>query len=82
MRAQLRKLPEAHIDLLPDALRTIFMLRGVEEMSVEEVAQILNIPEATVRTRYFRARGLLREGLATAIDTTLADTFAFDGTPL
>lgn len=79
MRAQLRELLEAHIDLLPDALRTVFMLRGVEELSVEEVAQILDIPEATVRTRYFRARGLLREGLATAIDTTLADTFAFDG---
>jgi RNA polymerase sigma-70 factor (ECF subfamily) len=79
MRAQLRELLEARIDLLPDALRTVFMLRGVEELSVEEVAQILDIPEATVRTRYFRARGLLREGLAAAIDTTLADTFAFDG---
>ncbi|MCC6417677.1 MAG: RNA polymerase sigma factor [Gemmataceae bacterium] len=79
MRAQLRELLEAHIDLLPDAFRTVFMLRGVEELSVEEVAQILDIPEATVRTRYFRARGLLREGLATAIDTALADAFAFDG---
>lgn len=79
MRTELRKLLEERIDLLPDAFRTVFMLRGVEELSVEEVAQILDIPEATVRTRYFRARSLLREGLATAIDTTLADAFAFDG---
>lgn len=79
MRAQLRQLLEARIDLLPDAFRTVFMLRGVEELSVEEVAQVLQIPEATVRTRFFRARSLLREGLASAVDTTLADAFSFDG---
>jgi len=79
MRAELRQLLEARIDLLPDAFRTVFMLRGVEEMSVEEVAEVLQIPEATVRTRFFRARSLLREGLASAIDLTLADAFAFDG---
>lgn len=79
MRAQLRRLLEAHIDLLPDAFRTVFMLRAVEELSVEEVAEVLQIPEATVRTRFFRARSLLREGLASAIDMTLADAFAFDG---
>ncbi len=79
MRTQLRQLLESRIDLLPDAFRTVFMLRAVEEMSVEEVAQVLAIPEATVRTRFFRARSLLREGLASAIDVTLADAFAFDG---
>ena len=79
MRAQLRQLLEARIDLLPDAFRTVFMLRAVEELSVEEVAEVLGIPEATVRTRFFRARSLLREGLASAIDVTLADAFAFDG---
>ena len=79
MRAEIRKLMEARIDLLPDAFRSVFMLRAVEEMNVEEVAQALGIPEATVRTRFFRARGLLREGLASDIDTALGDAFAFDG---
>ena len=79
MRAQLCQLLEARIDLLPDAFRTVFMLRAVEEMSVEEVAEALTIPEATVRTRFFRARSLLREGLASQIDMTMADAFAFDG---
>lgn len=79
MRAQLRQLLEARIDLLPDAFRTVFMLRAVEELSVQEVAEVLGIPEATVRTRFFRARSLLREGLASAIDLTLADAFSFDG---
>lgn len=79
MRAQLRKLLEARIDLLPEAFRTVFMLRAVEEMSVEEVARALEIPEATVRTRFFRARGLMRESLASEIDVALGDAFAFDG---
>lgn len=79
MRAQLRRLMEARIDLLPEAFRTVFMLRAVEEQSVEEVALALGIPPATVRTRFFRARSLLREGLAQAMDTALADVFAFDG---
>ncbi|MCC6870624.1 MAG: RNA polymerase sigma factor [Burkholderiales bacterium] len=79
MRAQVRRLLEAHIDLLPEIYRTIFMLRAVEELSVEEVAQVLDIPEATVRTRFFRARGLLREGLAQQVDVGLDDVFAFDG---
>lgn len=79
MRAQLRAIMEARIDLLPDMYRTVFMLRAVEEMSVEEVSHVLDMPEATVRTRFFRARGLLREGLASDIDVTLGDAFSFDG---
>lgn len=79
LRAQVRELMESRIDLLPEVYRTVFTLRAVEEMSVEEVAQALEIPEATVRTRYFRARGLLREGLAGAMDSALAEVFSFDG---
>lgn len=79
MRAQMRKLMEDRIDLLPEDFRTVFMLRAVEEMSVQEVAQALDIPEATVRTRYFRARALLREGLASQFDVALNDAFSFDG---
>lgn len=39
----------------------------------------LGLPEATVRTRFFRARCLLREGLAREVDGALADAFSFDG---
>lgn len=79
MRAQIRQQIEARIDTLPDAFRTVFMLRGVEEMSVEEVALVLGIPEATVRTRFFRARGILREGLSRDIDMAIGDAFSFAG---
>ena len=79
MRAQVRQQIEARIDALPDAFRTVFMLRGVQEMSVEEVAFALNIPEATVRTRFFRARDLLRKGLSRDIDVAMSDAFSFAG---
>ena len=64
MRAEARRLLESKIDGLPDVFRTVFVLRAIEEMSVDEVATALEIPEASVRTRFFRARGLLREALA------------------
>jgi RNA polymerase sigma-70 factor (ECF subfamily) len=79
VRAQTRRLLEAKIDALPDAFRTVFMLRALEEFSVEETAQALGIPEATVRTRFFRARGLLREALSREIDFAFEEAFAFDG---
>jgi len=79
MRAELRQMMEACIDRLPDAFRSVFMLRAVEEMSVEDVATLLDLPEATVRTRLFRARGLLREGLSRDIDMAMGDAFSFDG---
>ena len=79
MREQLRALIERRIDRLPDLYRTIFILRGLEEMSTHAVSQALQMPEATVRTRYSRARSLLREGLAKDIDMTLDDAFSFDG---
>lgn len=78
-RSQVRKLMEARIDRLPEMFRTVFVLRAIEEMSVEEVAQSLDIPEATVRTRFFRARSLLRESLAQEMDAGLSEAFAFDG---
>ena len=78
-RAEMRKLLEARIDALPGAYRAVFMLRGVEEYTVEETAAILQIPEATVRSRFFRARSLLREGLAAEVDLACEAAFGFAG---
>jgi RNA polymerase sigma-70 factor (ECF subfamily) len=79
LRAQTRRLIETGIDKLPAAFRTVFVLRAVEELTVEETATTLDIPEATVRTRYFRARTMLREALAREIDFAIEDAFGFDG---
>src|SRR4051812_42896791 len=78
-RAQVRNLLERRIDALPDAYRPVFVLRAVEELSVEETAAVLGIPEATVRSRFFRARSLLREALAQELDHAYGDAFAFAG---
>jgi RNA polymerase sigma-70 factor (ECF subfamily) len=52
----------AQVDLLPEKLRAVVLLIGVEEMDVRTVAGILNIPEGTVRSRLHLARRqLLRE---------------------
>src|SRR5687768_9522729 len=77
-RAEMRRLLETHIDALPDGYRAVFVLRAVEEFSVEETAAVLAIPPATVRSRYFRARGLLRSWLA-GLNAVPGDAFAFAG---
>ena len=79
LRGELRRTLERHIDHLPIAMRTVFVMREVEEMSVQETADSLGIPAATVRTRLFRARALLRDMLARDVDTATIDAFGFDG---
>lgn len=78
-RLQIRALIEARIAQLPEMFRSVFMLRAIEELSVDEVADVLEIPAATVRTRYFRARSLLREGLAQEVDFAIGEAFSFAG---
>ena len=79
LRAEARRLIESRIDELPEAFRTVFVLRAVDEMETEEVASCLDIPEATVRTRFFRARALLRESLSREIDLAQEGAFGFAG---
>jgi RNA polymerase sigma-70 factor (ECF subfamily) len=78
-RAELRSLLERKIDELPQDFRAVFVLRSVEELSVEETAQSLGLPEATVRTRHFRARSLLRDAIEHDLDTAGRAVFDFDG---
>jgi RNA polymerase sigma-70 factor (ECF subfamily) len=78
-RAELRVLLERRIDGLPEDFRAVFVLRSVEELSVEETAVSLGIPESTVRTRHFRARSLLRESIAQDLEIAERDVFDFDG---
>jgi RNA polymerase sigma factor (sigma-70 family) len=68
-RAQIRRILERAVDELPEPFRLVFMLREVEELSVEETAVHLGIRPETVKTRLHRARRRLRE----ALDAQLAD---------
>jgi RNA polymerase sigma-70 factor (ECF subfamily) len=79
LRAEVRRMLERRIDELPVAFRTVFVMREVEDMTVQETAACLSIPEATVRTRLFRARAMLRQSLERDLDAATADIFGFAG---
>jgi RNA polymerase sigma-70 factor (ECF subfamily) len=62
--AQVGSALEKLITALPEKLREPLILSTIEEMSPREVAAILKINEAAVRSRVFRARQILKEKLA------------------
>jgi RNA polymerase sigma-70 factor, ECF subfamily len=78
-RNEIRVVLEQAIDRLPPHYRSVFVLRAVEQLSVRETAQSLEIPEDTVKTRFHRARRLLRHSLGEAMRDAMNDVFAFDG---
>ena len=78
-REQIRKVLEHAIGNLPDAFRTVFILREIEGLSSEETSQILDLPVATVKTRLFRGRKRLQELLAPEVKSALIGTFPFAG---
>lgn len=77
--AQLRQVLENCIDELPDAFRAVFMLRAVEQCSISTAAEILGIKEATVKTRFHRARVLLQERLLEISDVSAVGVHEFAG---
>jgi RNA polymerase sigma-70 factor (ECF subfamily) len=74
---QIRKLLERAIDDLPDGLRTVFVMRDVEELSTAETARHLGLRDVTVKTRLHRARRMLQEILGDEIRVSLKDVFPF-----
>jgi len=52
------------IQKLPESLRMVFILRDIEDVSIKETAEILNLTETNVKTRLLRARMFLREQLS------------------
>ncbi|MGQ0735766.1 MAG: RNA polymerase sigma factor [Acidobacteriota bacterium] len=52
------------IDLLPEKLRLVTVLAGIEGHDLREVAVLLGLPEGTVKSRLFLARRRLKERLA------------------
>jgi RNA polymerase sigma-70 factor (ECF subfamily) len=66
--AEMSALLERLIATLPRKLRDPLTLSTVKEMSPSEVAQVLGINEAAVRSRVFRARQVLREKLGSLLE--------------
>ncbi|WP_354682618.1 RNA polymerase sigma factor [Cupriavidus necator] len=78
-RGQVRDLLQAAVENLPPIYRSVFILRAVEDMSVEETAYCLGVNGDVVKTRFLRARMMLRESLAEEVKPYLQGTFSFAG---
>ena len=78
-RAELAGVIERAIDALPEPFRIVFTLRAIEGREVEEIAADLGIADATVRTRYHRARHILQERLRNEFGAALDGVFPFLG---
>ena len=70
---------ETAIAALPTPYRMVFVLRDLEGLGTAETAACLDTPEATVKTRLHRARGLLRTQLDAKLDVSTDGVFAFAG---
>jgi RNA polymerase sigma-70 factor (ECF subfamily) len=78
-RDQIRRLLERAIEQLPEPFRLVFVMREIEECSVEETALALDLRPETVKTRLHRARRLLRTALHDTLASSLGDAFPFLG---
>lgn len=76
-REQVRVTLEGAIAALPPPFRSVFMLREVEGLSLQQTAIYLGIPIATVKTRAHRARLLLRAELGSDFEGYAHRTFVF-----
>ncbi|MGA1845970.1 RNA polymerase sigma factor [Deferribacter abyssi] len=70
LKEELKRYVRKFVESLPDKLRLVVILREVEDMSYEEIAEVLNIPVGTVRSRLFNARQIIKTRL---INQGLAD---------
>ena len=65
---QLRDALKRGIASLPQKYREVLILRDIQQLSIQETAQILGITEGSVKTRLLRARLQMRDALAPGID--------------
>lgn len=74
-----RRLIENAIDRLPDGFREVFVLRAVEQMTVDETAATLGVLAQTVKSRLHRAKTMLRANLEEHITAVSLTAFPFGG---
>lgn len=60
---ELRETVRDEIALLPPKYRAVLVLRHLQDLSYEEIADVMRVPIGTVKTQLFRARALLKERL-------------------
>jgi RNA polymerase sigma-70 factor, ECF subfamily len=67
--ADLRQVLEGHLRALPDEQRTLVVLRDLEELSYEEIAEATGLPMGTIKSRLHRARTVLAQQLGPQLET-------------
>jgi len=70
MSKQVVEVVNSSLMQLPDDLRTALTLREIEGLSYEEIADVMNCPIGTVRSRIFRAREAIAENLRPLLGTS------------
>jgi RNA polymerase sigma-70 factor (ECF subfamily) len=70
---------EAAIDKLPEGYRLVFMMREVEQLSVAETAECLELSEDNVKVRLHRAKAMLRNSLYKEMEQASGEAFRFLG---
>lgn len=78
-RQQVRSVLERHVDALPPGLRTVYVMRDVEELAGPDVAEALQISEELVRVRLHRARRALQASLEAEFQGEGRALYAFLG---
>ena len=78
-REQIRTRLADAVAELPHKFRIVFVLREIEEMGVAEIADLLEVPSSTVKTRHFRAKERLRTSLCPELREAVFDSLAFAG---
>ena len=68
-REEVRNLIQLAVEQLPDIYRQVFLLRDVEELTISETAEALNISIPSVKVRLHRARLMLQKQLAPQLRT-------------
>ncbi len=76
---QLKDLINLKVDELPEDFRIVFVLRAIEQLSVKETAEILEINSDTVKTRYFRANRLMRKNIQSYLNIAGVTVYEFGG---
>lgn len=79
MGGELRQAVASAVDQLPEAYRSVFVLRDVERLSTAETAECLSLSEEAVKTRLHRSRALLRRGLRARLGPAIVATYSFKG---
>jgi RNA polymerase sigma-70 factor (ECF subfamily) len=72
MRQEMERTVAATVEALPEELRMAITLREVEGLSYEEIAEAMDCPIGTVRSRIFRARDAIDQKLRPLMDTDRA----------